>query len=129
METPAERVAIARVTPAKHKPNKRRARVSVDKRFAIGKRIAQLAAVYAERAGLDASNPDPVLQAAVEKAALLTGLAEQASAGAARADPKVGLDDVVRLNRLADLVVRRLHLDQRRRPTAPSLSSYLAARG
>lgn len=128
METPAEGVAIARVTPAKHKPNKRRARVSVDKRYAIGRRIKRFTAVYRERLRLGA-DPDPVLLAAVDKAAQLTALAEDAAARALRADPKVTLDDVVRLTRLADLSVRRLHLDRRNRSQAsPTLSDYLSAR-
>jgi len=128
METPAEGVAIARVIPSKHKPNKRRARVLVDKRYAIGRRIKGLTAVYRERLCLGA-DPDPVLLAAVDKAAQLTALAEDAAARALRADPTISLDDVVRLTRLADLSVRRLHLDRRNTTqTTPTLSDYLAAR-
>ena len=54
-----------------------------------------LATTFRERVGLDKSDPDPVLLAACEKAARLTGLAEDATARAARGDPKVSLDDVV----------------------------------
>ncbi len=96
-----------------------------DKRFILGKRTAQLSAIYAQRAGLDPTNPDPVLAAQCETAARLTGLAEDASARALRGDPKIALDDVVRLQRLADLTVRRLRLDQHRKPTQPSIADLL----
>ena len=83
MEIPAESDGITRVASTK---NKRRAPVQVDHRFAIGRRIKLLTAVFRERAGLDVSDPDPVLLAAVEKAARLTALAEDAAARATRAD-------------------------------------------
>jgi hypothetical protein len=127
MEIPADSVGIARVTSAKPKPNKRRARVSIDKRFAVGRRIKELTATFCERLNLDA-NADPLLLAAIDRAAQLQALAEQAAARALRADPKVAYDDVVRLSRLADHAVRRLHLD-RHGTKQPSLSEYLAARG
>jgi hypothetical protein len=128
MEIPAEGVGPTRVSPAKPKPNKRRARVSIDKRFAIGRRIKQLTATFRARVGFDVDQ-DPVLLTAIDKAARLTALAEDASARALRADPKVTLDDVVRLTRLADLSVRRLHLDRHNTKQPPSLTDYLAARG
>lgn len=102
--------------------------VEIDKRFAVGRRVKQLAITFRERLNLDA-NPDPLLLAAVERAARLTALAEQASARALSGDERVAYDDVVRLSRLADHAVRRLHLDQHNAKQQPSLSSYLAARG
>jgi hypothetical protein len=83
-----------------------------------------LAATY--RARLGAAAADPVVTAAIEKAARLTALAEQAAARALRADPKVTLDDVVRLTRLADLSVRALHLDRHNTKQQLSLADYLA---
>ena len=71
--------------------------------------------------------PDPAGRSA-RLAARLTALAEDAAARATRADPKVTLDDVVRLTRLADASVRRLHLDQRNAPTTPTLTDYLRSR-
>jgi hypothetical protein len=126
MEAPGESATVTRTVPAKPKPNKRRAHVQIDKRFAIGRRIKELAATFRERLGLDA-DPDPVLLAAVEKAARLTALAEDAAARATRADPKVTLDDVVRLTRLADISVRRLNLD--RRKPAPALADIIRGAG
>jgi len=103
--------------------------VPIDKRFILGKRVQLLAATFRQRLRIDEADPDPLLLSAIDRAAQLQALAEQAAAGALRADPRVGLDDLVRLQRLADLAVRRLRLDQSRKPTAPTLSSYLAQRG
>src|SRR5262245_31920594 len=82
-----------------------------DKRTGAGRRAHVLANHFRQRLGAVAD--DPVVSAAIERAAQLQALAEAARARALRADPKVTLDDVVRLTRLADLSVRRLHLDQR----------------
>jgi hypothetical protein len=48
----------------------------------------------------------------MDRAARLVALAE-----ATVADPNASLEDVVRVERLADQAVRRLHLDRPRRPT------------
>ena len=89
-------------------------------RFAIGRRIKLLAAAFRERVGLDDADPDPVLLAAVEKAARLTALAEDAAARATRADPKSRSTMLCRLTRLADLSVRRLRLDRHNTKQAPT---------
>jgi hypothetical protein len=120
----AESTEVSRGVAAKTTRQGKRAPVSVDMRFAIGRRIKQLTATFRERVGLGA-DPDPVLLAAVEKAARLTALAEDASARALRADPKVTLDDVVRLTRLADISVRRLNLDRHKAPSGPSLADII----
>ena len=125
MDAPAESATVTRTAPAKSKPNKRRAKVSIDMRFAIGRRIKELTAAFRERVGPDADQ-DPVLLASVDKAARLTALAEDAAARATRGTAT--LDDVVRLTRLADISVRRLRLDRHKTKQA-SLSDYLAARG
>ena len=132
MESPVEGVAITRTAPAKPKPNKRRAHVRIDKRFAIGRRFKELTATFRTRLGLDLNlgEPDPLLLTAIERAATLQALAEDAAGRALRADPAISLDDVVRLSRLAENATRRLRLDQRNATQAtPTLSSYLAARG
>ena len=125
----AERKDISRPTGVRPSRNGKRAPVQIDRRFAIGRRIDFLATAFGQRVGLDEVDPDPVLLAAVEKAARLTALAEDAAARATRADPKVTLDDVVRLTRLADVSVRRLHLDQRTATQTPTLADYLTSRG
>lgn len=95
-----------------------------DKRTRVGRRTAELVAVFRQRVGEDVAR-DPVAKVAIERAAQLTALAEAASARELRADPKVTLDDVVRLSRAADLAVRRLHLDRHAQPATPSLHEYL----
>lgn len=121
----AESTEVGRTVAVKTTRHGMRARVSVDKRLAIGRRIKQLTATLRERLSLGA-DPDPLLLAAVEKAAQLTALAEDAAARALRADPKVTLDDVVRLTRLADLSVRQLRLDRHKAaPMTPTLMQYL----
>ena len=62
------------------------------------------------------------MAASIEKAARLTGLAEDAAARAARGDPRITLDDLVRLQRLADLTVRRLRLDRPQTKATPTLA-------
>jgi hypothetical protein len=64
---------------------------------------------------------------AIERAAQLQALAEEARARALRGDPKVTLDDVVRLNRLAEHAVRALRLDRHHMAQAPTLTELLAA--
>jgi hypothetical protein len=117
----------ATVPPIHRRHRGPKPRQPFDKRTLIGRRAVALAATY--RARLGAAAADPVVTAAIDKAAQLTALAEDAAARALRADPKVTLDDVVRLTRLADVSVRRLHLDHRNTTQQPKLSDYLAARG
>jgi hypothetical protein len=128
METPTESATVIRTAPAKPKPNKRRAHVAIDKRLAVGRRYKQLLATFRERLGLDA-NPDLLLQAAVERAAQLQALSEQASARALRGDPAIAYDDVVRLARLSAHALRHLHLDRRNATQQPSLADCLRSRG
>jgi hypothetical protein len=126
MDTPVESDAVARQTPPpKKRRNHRRAHKLYDRRFAIGRLIKELTLTFRERLSLD-GDPDPLLLGAIERAAQLQALAEQAAARALRADPAVAYDDVVRLSRLADHAVRRLHLDRRNATQTPTLSTFLA---
>jgi hypothetical protein len=108
------------------KLNKRRARVAIDKRFVLGRRVKELVATFRARLGPIAD--DPVLAANVKKAAELQALAEESRARALRANATATLNDVVRLSRLADYAVRKLQLDRHVKPSVPSLLNYLAAR-
>lgn len=124
----AESTEVTRAVAVRSSRNGKRAHVRIDKRFAIGRRFKELAATYRERLGLGADDPDQLLLTAIERAATLQALAEDAAARALRADPNVALDDVVRLSRLAEIATRRLRLDQRITTQAPTLGAYLAAR-
>jgi hypothetical protein len=130
MDTPAECSTVASQTPApKKRRNHRRAHKLYDRRFAVGRRIKELTLTFRERLGLDEADHDPLLLAAIERAAQLQALAEQAAARALRADPKVAYDDVVRLSRLADHALRRLRLDRRNTKQQPSLANFLRSHG
>src|SRR3954470_20884286 len=95
-------------TPVRRKrPNKRHAPQRLDKRRVLARGAKVLAATFRERLGLDDAS-DPIALASIERAAELQGLAEQARA--LRADATVSLDDVVRLNRLAEHALPRPHL-------------------
>jgi hypothetical protein len=118
----AESAVVSRAVAAKTTRQGKRAPVLIDKRLAIGRRIKQLAGEFRVRLGLDAE--DPLLLTAIERAAQLQALAEQAAARALRGDPKVAYDDVVRLSRLADHAMRRLNLD-RHKTRPPTLPEYL----
>jgi hypothetical protein len=109
--------AIASQMPTAKRRNHRKARKPFDGRYVIGKRVKQLVDVFRTRIGPDAD--DPITATAIRRAAETVALSEDASSRALRADPKVTLDDVVRLTRLAELSVRRLRLDHRHNGGAP----------
>jgi hypothetical protein len=121
---PANSAAVTSIAPAKPKPNKRRARVQIDKRFALGRRVKQLTAIFRQRLGADAE--DPVLDAAIRRAAETTALAEDLRARMLRGE-RVDPDDVLRTTRAADALTRRLHLDRHNKPqqAGPSLADIL----
>jgi hypothetical protein len=123
---PAESAGVARAVP---KPNKRRARVWVDKRRVIGRRIKVLVEVFRARIGLPDAD-DPVTAAAIARAAEMVALSEHLRALMLRGEA-VSPDDVLRLTRTADALTRRLCLDHRNatQKKSLSLSDYLAARG
>jgi hypothetical protein len=125
---PADSAAIASGTPAPKRRNHRRARTRFDGRLAIGRRVKQLVILFRERLNGDAAN-DPVLAAAVERAAELQALAEHLRGAALRGDPAATPNAVVRITRLADLSVKRLHLDRHKPQQAgPTLGQLLAGR-
>jgi hypothetical protein len=124
---PAESSAVTSIAPAKPRPNKRRARVRIDKRYALGRRVKQLTAIFRDRLGADAE--DPVLDAAVRRAAETTALAEDMRARMFRGE-HVSPDDVLRTTRTADLLTRKLHLDRHKaQPSGPSLADLLREAG
>lgn len=109
--------------PKRRRRRGRKPRQAFDKRTLLGRRAVQLARVF--RARLP-DGDDPVLLVEVERAAHLVALSEAASARALRADPKVSLDDIVRLQRAAVAAMRRLHLDRHKPQQAgPTLADLL----
>jgi hypothetical protein len=86
------------------KRDRRQTLTKIDKRLPLGKRIAELTSMFTAAVG---GEPTPVRRLAVDKAAQLTAIAEQAR-GAFMRDATGTLDDIVRLERKADQAVRAL---------------------
>ena len=119
---PAKSVAIASEMPHIRR-NHRRAKRPFDGRTAQGKRVAELVEAFSAKLG--ASAGDVVVSAAISKDARLCALSEDAQAKALMADPRITIDEVVRLARAADLAVRRLHLDRLKQTEGPTLAEVL----
>jgi hypothetical protein len=121
---PADTATGTNGRPAQRKPNKRRARVTIDKRYALGRRAKQLTAIFRARLGADAD--DPMMDAAIRRAAELMALAEDMRARMFKGEPGALPDDVVRMQRLADISVGRLQLDRHKPASSgPSLADLL----
>jgi hypothetical protein len=98
------------------KRDRRLTLTKIDKLGRLGKRVAELTAMFAAAVG---GEQTPMRKLKVEKAAELTALAELARGDFMR-DGKGTLDDVVRLERKADQAVRSLGITERDpRPTSP----------
>src|SRR4029077_11812968 len=82
------------------------ARVRLDKRFLIGKRVSELVATFRQRLSADAD--DPVMQTAITRCAETIALSEQIRARALRGVPGASVDDALRLSRTAEAMTRRL---------------------
>ena len=95
----------------------------VDKRGRLGKRIAELTAMFTAAVGGELT---PMRKLKVEKAAQLTAIAELARGDFMR-DGKGTLDDIVRLARKADQAVRALGLTEAK-PKQPTIAEYLASK-
>lgn len=123
MSVVAASMPLDTVKSAAKKRNKGHPPRRIDRRSKLGQRVTELETVFRQRLG-DAAL-DLIVDTAIRRAAELTALAEAASGRALRSDPKVTLDDVVRLQRSAASAVHRLHLDRKAQPAGPSLSDYL----
>jgi hypothetical protein len=89
---------LARVAPTEPKPNKRRARVQIDHRYAIGRRVKELVDVFRARIGPDAD--DLVMSTAIRRCAETVALSEDLRARMLRGEA-VSADDVLRTTRAA----------------------------
>jgi hypothetical protein len=124
---PVETAVAAATVPARPRPNKRKAKVRIDKRYALGRRVKALVATFRERLGPDAD--DPVTQTAIWRTAETIALSEQLRGQLLRGVPGISVDDALRLTRTAEAMTRRLHLDRHKQPApTPSLQQYLGQR-
>src|ERR1700729_1516336 len=89
--------------PPRRRRDRRRTLTKIDMRSRLGKRISELAALFAGALGGDLS---PVRRLKIEQAAQLSALAEQARGDILRGGKGTG--DIVRLERAAAAAVRAL---------------------
>ena len=113
--------------PRRRKRGPKPPRHVFDRRTRVGRRAVALANAFRQKLDVDAS--DPVMAAAITRAAEVTALAEHLRARALRGDPTASVDDALRLSRTAEAMTRRL-IDRHKAvlPTS-TLTDYLAARG
>jgi hypothetical protein len=122
--------AIVETTPA-HQPvavapkrDRRLTLTKIDRRGRLGKRVAELTAMFAAAVG---GEQTPMRKLKVERAAQLTALAELARGDFMR-DGKGTLDDIVRLERKADQAVRSVGLTDAKPKSKLTVPEYLAQR-
>jgi hypothetical protein len=115
--SPAHRpVAIA------PKRDRRLTLTKIDKRGRLGKRVAELTAMFTDAVG---DEQTPMRKMKVEKAAQLTAIAELARGDFMR-DGHGTLDDIVRLERKADQAVRALGLTDAKPKSTSPLAEHFA---
>jgi hypothetical protein len=122
--------AIVETSPA-HQPvavapkrDRRLTLTKIDRRGRLGKRVAELTAMFAAAVG---GEQTPMRKLKVERAAQLTAIAELARGDFMR-DGKGTLDDIVRLERKADHAVRSLGISEAKREKRLTVQEYLEAR-
>lgn len=95
----------------------------VDRRTALGKRIAELTAIYTSALGSDDALSE-MKRLRIGEAAQLKALAERARGDYLR-DGSGSLDDIVRVERKASTAERALGIVEKRgRPTSPLLEHF-----
>ena len=96
----------------------------LDGRTIASKRAATLAKTFAAELGGQLSD---VQRVAVQNAAVMTAISEDAQTRRLAGDPAISLDDIVRAVSAARRAVRDLGLDRKREPAGPTLAEYLAS--
>jgi hypothetical protein len=119
-------VLLAAVMPPKRRRRRGpKPRQPFDKRTLLGRRVVELVDTFRVRLGVEAD--DPLVAAAIRRAAETVALAEKWRARMLRGE-RVSTETVLRLTRTADLLTRKLGLDKPRpQPAGPSLADYLRA--
>jgi hypothetical protein len=116
--SPTDRAPISAPQSANVAPkrDRRLTLTKIDRRGRLGKRVAELVALFSAAVG---GEQTPMRKLKVEKAAQLTAIAELAR-GAYMRDAQGTLDDIVRLERKADQAVRTIGISEAKpRPTSP----------
>ncbi len=107
-------------TPPKR--DRRRYLTKIDKRTAFGRRVMELRSVFAESLG--AAEMTPLRRLKIREAAELKAIAERARGDWMR-DGAGNLDDIVRIERKADLAFQALNIVEPKAKT-PTLADILA---
>ncbi len=100
---------------------RKRTLTKINSRTILGKRIAELTALFAD--AVKADEISPLLRLKIDEAAQLKALAELARGDYMR-DRRGTLDDIVRLERKADLAVKALGIVEGK-PRSPTLAEVL----
>jgi len=115
------------VGAAAQKPSRRRTLTKTDRRGRLGKRIAELRAIFfAAALGEDATDLSPMKRLMVAEAAELKALAELARGQFMRGTSVASLDDVIRAERRADQAVRALGISEAKRKPSSPLAAHFA---
>jgi hypothetical protein len=117
-------VLLAAVMPPKRRRRRGpKPRQPFDKRTLLGRRVMQLVGTFRERLGAEAD--DPLVAAAIRRAAEVTALAERWRSRMLRGE-RVSTETVLRLTRTADLLTRKLGLDRHKPQQAgPTLADVI----
>jgi hypothetical protein len=120
-----DRNGISAPSVGNKSPKRRRPVAPFDRRLRLGRRVSEFERVFISIIG-DAAKDNPILRAAIRRAAELKALAESLRSRALRGDD-VSADDIVRVERLSAAAERALKLDQceREKSDPPSLADYL----
>jgi hypothetical protein len=117
----------AAVPPVRRRRRGPKPRQPFDKRTLLGRRVVELIGTFRARLGAEAA--DAVVDAAVQRCAEVTALAEVMRAKMLRGE-KVSTETVLRLSRTADLLTRKLGLDKKPQASGgPSLADLLREAG
>jgi hypothetical protein len=110
--------AIIAKSPAAVVPkrDRRRSLTRIDARSTLGKRIADLKALFTEALGADAMTP--MKREKIGEAAQLQAMAESERGAWMRGEAKCNLDELVRLERRAQQAVKALRIEESK-PTGP----------
>jgi len=119
--------ANATAIDAKREPKTRLIGVRhLDGRTRAAARARKLVAVFEAELGGTLSAATRI---AIERAATLVVLAEDARARRLAGDLKISLEDLVRMDRVAAAAIKALGLGHRREPSGPTLGEYLREQG
>jgi len=119
----------AQTRPESARVRRRRLRLrtvgSMDRRTTAARRAGELVHTFETALGGQLSAAQRL---AVDRAATLLAIAQDAQVRRLQGDLSVSLEDIARLDNAANRAVRALGLERQREPAEPSLADYVASR-